>query len=313
MSVYCEWDECAVAGKHLSECEDLDCLGCRPRLSEYGRVCLVHWSWMNRDLARVAELVEQTREAMIRGPVGDESPVSGGGSRSPAPFDTGAVDASDELIAQLVSTATAVGEEIGVRPPRVIAWRTDGRAMGFRAGTTPGQASRSAGVLASWFRDQLEQIARLPDVLDFGPELHERVWSMSKRWPAAEQPRHLPGTPCRQCDLMDLWWTPPTAVGWPITVECHTCDYIAPEQDLTRLTRMVDHELSMKRKSNVGRTTRISDEWLTGDEVEQQFGISRTTFWRWRKSHVIREARFSKRMPVRFNREDILVVARSVG
>lgn len=109
---------------------------------------------------------------------------------------------------------------------------------------------------------------------------------------------------------MDLWWTPPTAEAWPITVECHSCDYIAPEQDLTRLTRMVEHEQAVKRTGRAGRSARISDEWLTGEEVEQEFGISRTTFWRWRKSWVIREARFSKRMPVRFNRQDVLVAAR---
>ena len=258
MSVYCEWgtnekDRCAVRGKHLEECDVPECAGCRPRLAEYGRVCLVHWSWMNRDLARVAELVEQTREAMIRGPGGDDAPVSGGGSRTPAPFDTGAVDACDELIAQLVSTAEATAEQLGVRAPMVVAWRSSGSAQGFRAGTTPERAAASAGRVAEWFRDHLEQMAGLPDVLDFGPELHERVRVMSKRWPAAEQPRHLPGTPCRQCDLMDLWWTPPTAVGWPITVECHTCDYVAPEQDLTRLTRMVDHEhQARKTKRKVG-------------------------------------------------------------
>lgn len=253
MSVYCEWPDCRVDGAHLAECETPGCRGCRPHLTERGRVCLKHWSWMNRDLARVAELVEQTREAMVRGPVGDESPVSGGGTSSPAPFDTGAVDASDELIAQLLSVAEAVRDDIGVRPPTMSAWRSDGRAMGFRAGTPPRRAAAAAGVLASWFRDHLELIAALPDVIDFGPELHDRVRSMSKRWPASEQPRHLPGTPCRQCDLMDLWWTPPTAEAWPITVECHSCDYIAPEQDLTRLTRMVDHEHSVRKRKSRSR------------------------------------------------------------
>jgi len=65
---------------------------------------------------------------------------------------------------------------------------------------------------------------------------------MEARWSAGEKPRHLPGTPCRECDLTDLWWTPPNGVGWPITVECHHCGYVAPEEDLTRLARMVEFE-----------------------------------------------------------------------
>lgn len=246
----CEWPECAVPEKHRAECEDRECGGCRPRPSERGRLCAKHWAWLNRDLSVCAELVLQVRESMVRGPAAvDGDRVRGGKTAPPAPLDVAAVDAADELFALLFSAAVQMSSELGVaEPPDEGKWRVASVVHGVPSTFTPEAAARSVGRLVSWWRDHLEAIAGLPDVLDVGPELHEMVRVMRSRWPAAERSRHLPGTPCRECDLMDLWWTPPNGVGWPITVECHSCGYVAPEEDLTRLTHLVEFEQSKRKR-----------------------------------------------------------------
>lgn len=107
---------------------------------------------------------------------------------------------------------------------------------------------------------------------------------------------------------MDLWWTPPNGVGWPITVECHSCGYVAPEQDLRRLTHLVEYEQSKRKQKPQPRS--LVKDWLTAEQVYSEFEISRTTLWRWRQRYVIREAHFTKRHPVMYNRGDLLIAAR---
>ncbi|MFB9777446.1 hypothetical protein [Brevibacterium otitidis] len=131
-------------------------------------------------------------------------------------------------------------------PPTV--WRAGLVVHGLPSQLSPEAASAVVARLVRWWRDHLEEFAGQPDIAEVGPELHELVGRIRRRWPEAERARHLPGTPCRDCDLMDMWWTPPPDVGWPITVECRTCGYVAPESDLRRLTRLVEFEQKSRKK-----------------------------------------------------------------
>ena len=309
----CEWKDCAVKGEHGDDCPNpAECWGCRPRVVETGRVCAVHMSWLNRDLADAAEIAVQVRESMIRGRSGDEQAVRSARLEPPAPLVASAVDAADELMAMLVSVAEAVAPELRVSPPSSRVWRTGHRVQGFPAGTTPARVGTEVRTVVEWFRVHRTDLLYLPDVLDFGPELHDRIGKMRARWPIAERARHLPGTVCGSCGLMDLWWTPPNGVGWPVTVECHSCDYVAPESDLKRWTAAIELEREkQKAPTNTGRGPRMRD-WLTVEQALSEFDISRTTLWRWRTNYLIREARFSKRLPIMVNRSDLLEVKRRV-
>lgn len=246
----CQWPGCVVRDRHVAECEDPDCTGCQPSVADRGRLCPRHWAWLNRDLSMCAELVLQVRESAVSmNAHAQEDRVRSGGQARPAPVDVSAVDACDELIALLVSASESIADQLGVPAPSPAhVWRAGHVVQGFVSVSPRVAAAVTAGVV-SWWRDRLEEIASLDDVLDVGPELHEIVRAVKARWPAVERSRHLPGTPCRGCDLMDLWWTPPNGVGWPITVECHSCGYVAPEEDLVRLTKLVEFEQSQRRKA----------------------------------------------------------------
>lgn len=248
--IACEWPECVVAGQHLGDCQGDECGGCRGRPVERGRLCGRHWSWLNRDLAGCAELVLQVRSAMIPGPSGDDSRVSGGKLYPPAPADLAAIDAADELFTLLYSAGTAMAEVLDrpVPPAPDVVWRQGAVVHGLPSQLSPDNAAAVVASVVSWWRDYLHELVGQPDIVEVGPELHETVRRIRRRWPEAERARHLPGTPCRDCDLMDMWWTPPPDEGWPVTVECHSCGYVAPESDLHRLTKLVEFEQTQRKK-----------------------------------------------------------------
>lgn len=246
--IECEWEDCTVAGKHRAECVDGECAGCRPRPAERGKLCIKHWSWLNRDLAQAAEVAVEVRESMVRGPAGNDGPSRVGPCVPPMPFDPAAVDAVDELVALLASVAETVGPQVFAAPPDVPVRRFNHVAQGIRSTVSADDVGAVVSRLVSWFRVRLDDVAALPDILDLGPDLHRMVDTMLHRWPAVEPPRHVPGVPCRECDLMDMWRTPPSAECWPVVVECHSCGYVAPEEDLTRIAKLAEFDASQRRK-----------------------------------------------------------------
>lgn len=291
----CEWKGCAVHGQHRSECVDPDCRGCRPRTVDTGRLCAVHVSWLNRDLADAAEIAVQVRESIIRGKSGDEQVVRSARLEPPAPLVASAVDASDELIAQLVSVAERLATEFGVSPPSCRVWRSGHRVQGFPAGTSPHRVGAEVRKVVEWFRLHRLDLMYMPDVLDFGEELHDRLGKMRARWPVAERARHLSGKPCDQCGLMDVWWTPPNGVGWPHTIECHSCDFVAPESDLAEWTTAIELAGGAEPKK----------KWVTYTEAAVITGRAPRTIRRWVKEHQLTPFRG------RINRGQLLnVVAR---
>ncbi|WP_309132652.1 hypothetical protein [Brevibacterium sp.] len=191
----------------------------------------------------------QARDSMVRGRSGEDQPTRSRRLEPPAPLVASAVDAADDVIALLVSVAERVAPEFRVSPPRVRVWRRGPYVKGFPAGTSPDQVGAQVRRVVEWFRLHRQDLLYLPDVLDLGEDLHTMLGRMRTRWPVAERARHLPGTPCGTCDLMDMWFTPPNGEGWPITVECHSCGYVAPEQDLVRFARAIE---MMNAGSRVG-------------------------------------------------------------
>lgn len=306
----CEWTGCAVNGEHESECADPECRGCRPRTVDTGRLCAVHVSWLNRDLADAAEVALQVRESIMRGKSGGDEPVRSARLEPPAPLVAAAVDAADELIALLLSVAERLAPEFNVSPPSCRVWRTGPYVQGFPAGTSPHRVGAEVRKIVDWFRVHRTDLMYMPDVLDFGEDLHDMLGKMRTRWPTAERARHLPGTACGVCGLMDLWWTPPNGVGWPITVECHSCDYVAPESDLKRWTAAIEMEQEKRKVPDKQASGPRMRDWVTADQAQAEFDISRTTMWRWRTKYLIREAHFNKRLPVMYNRSDLLEAAR---
>ena len=271
----CEWKGCAVRGQHGSECVDPDCRGCRPRTVDTGRLCAVHVSWLNRDLADAAEIAVQVRESIIRGKSGDEQVVRSARLEPPAPLVASAVDAADELIAQLVSVAERLAPDFGVSPPSCRVWRSGHRVQGFPAGTSPHRVGAEVRKVVEWFRLHRLDLMYMPDVLDFGEELHDRLGKMRARWPVAERARHLPGTVCDQCGLMDVWWTPPNGVGWPSTIECGSCDFVAPESDLIEWVHAIELAGGAEPKK----------KWVTYSEAAVITRRKPRTIRRWVKEH----------------------------
>lgn len=51
-------------------------------------------------------------------------------------------------------------------------------------------------------------------------------------------------------------------------------------------------------------------DWLTIEQACEHFGVTRRTIKRWQQKHVIREARFHKRLPIMLNRQDLLAADR---
>lgn len=276
----CEWTGCAVNGEHESECADPECRGCRPRTVDTGRLCAVHVSWLNRDLADAAEVAVQVRESIMRGKSGGDEPVRSARLEPPAPLVAAAVDAADELIALLLSVAERLAPEFNVSPPSCRVWRTGPYVQGFPAGTSPHRVGAEVRKIVDWFRVHRTDLMYMPDVLDFGEDLHEMLGKMRTRWPIAERARHLPGTACGVCGLMDLWWTPPNGVGWPITVECHSCDYVAPESDLKRWTAAIEMEQE-RRKTASPQTAGPTKKWVTYTEAAAITGRAPRTIRRW--------------------------------
>lgn len=52
-------------------------------------------------------------------------------------------------------------------------------------------------------------------------------------------------------------------------------------------------------------------DWMTIEEACDHFGVSRRTIKRWQQKHMIRVARFHKRLPELLHRDDLLAADRA--
>ena len=306
--VVCRVPGCMLPDQHVPGCELRGCAGCRGRPVELGLLCSRHLGWLRRDLAAVPSLVWHVRLSRMPGSPRDDVPVSGGAVAPPAPLDVSAVDAVDEVAALLVVAAQSMAEQLGRRQPRGVGllWRSGVVTQGLPAWMTAREAARVMAELIEFWRVSLQEFVQREDIVDVAVELHAMVGRIRARWPEEERPRLLPGTPCRECGLADLWWVPPQDERWPVTVECRSCGYVAPEEDLVRLTKLVEfHHQERKASQRV-----LSHGWITVEQACAEFGISRATLWRWRGKYDIREAKLSPHMPLMLSRDDLLIVER---
>jgi hypothetical protein len=126
------------------------------------------------------------------------------------PLLTGTTDDADELFVVLLEHVTFWAEQLGIKPPLTAkAWNTRGGirrevedvAAGFRAGTTPEQASSLVWALAFWLLEHDAAIAAHPNAATYQDEVASLVWSLRAGSRLASAPvRMASPRPCPICD-----------------------------------------------------------------------------------------------------------------
>lgn len=227
MSLHCQYEKCG---------------GKQPRLAEHGPLCHKHYSQLGRNLSDTPELIRTALEhtgTTLAAPNQGER-ISGSKDSRPTPVSLSAITEADELYVLVAVTAESIASQINQPPPRIVSTR------GISVTMTPESAEESARQVVRWLVRHLREATKTDDIITLAEDAHTTTQRMRYLWPIVEKDRHLPGVPCRECDLIDVWYTPPSDEGWPITIRCHSCDYVAPEEDLIRLARLVEYEQNSK-------------------------------------------------------------------
>ncbi|WGW12733.1 hypothetical protein LWF01_02880 [Saxibacter everestensis] len=216
MSLHCIVTDCADPNTETT------------RLAEYGVLCGYHWTWLNRDLADCAELVENIRHETVpsSSPKADGMPRAGKAD-PPAPINLDAVDVADEIYTTLRIACDATAHPIQQPPPVETVWAAQGYTQGLPAYTQPEDAGRKTRSLVSWLRRHLREISELPDIADLAEQLRAVIPTAKARWPITDRERHFPGGKCRNCARLNLWMRPPEQFEEPALVSCRSCGYIA--------------------------------------------------------------------------------------
>lgn len=228
---------CTPSRNHYADCKGAGpCRGCLPRPAEYGLLCAWCWQQLHADLIDAPQLVDHLRD--MAQPNAAARPFTDNTSRTdPAERDmlSAAIDAADELHAQIASWALVILEEHPEQlagPPREGWWTSDthwpvdeetgepyespSRVVGIRA--TNGDATQR---LVTWLIPHLPWAARQAWIDDMRGELKDLIATTRARWPQTERPRrHVKDVPCSRCDKLTLTYSPPRAYKHPFVVTC---------------------------------------------------------------------------------------------
>ena len=228
---------CRPDAGHYHDCDNT-CRGCLPRPAEYGHLCAWCWQRLHADLIDAPTLVAHLRD--MAEPHGGARPLNDNPTRTD-PAETAilsaAVDAADELHAQIAAWALLITEEHPAQlagPDRHDWWTSHGRITALDDGEPYVSRPRVVGIrrprpdatqrLVTWLLPHLDWAARQDWIGDMRAELKDLISTTRARWPQTERPRHVTGVPCSRCDKLTLHYTPPAAFKHPFTVTCTNPD-----------------------------------------------------------------------------------------
>lgn len=205
-----------------------------PREAEYGHLCAWCWQRLHADLIDAPQLVTHLRH--IATPTAGARPLNHDPRRGdPAEQDllSGAVDAADEIHANLASWVLLILEEHPERlngPDRAGWWITHGRddidpdtGEAYTSDPRPAGTRDPAatGRLVTWLLPHMPWVARQDWAVDMRAEVSTLIRTTMARWPTAEtRVRPVPDVPCPRCDHIALTYTPPAAYRAPFKVAC---------------------------------------------------------------------------------------------
>jgi hypothetical protein len=260
---------CTVRDRHLSDCpcsgehdreHEGHCRGCQPRAAEFGRLCAWDWQRLQSDVATAPALIRHLRAMAEADAGGDKtSNIHSGGDPAWGSILSAAVDAADEVHAQLASWAHLVLEEhpngpqmrgpdeTGARRTHTVAV-LDGeiaRQYGpyLRKSTIAGTHNPEAtSRLVAWLLPMLPWCSAQEWAGEMRREVSEAVRTALARWPMSDTgTRNIPATACPRCDLVSLTYTPPTWERQPFVVRCTNpeCGRVFSEDEWTRLCALL--------------------------------------------------------------------------
>lgn len=237
---------CTVRGVHRPACDGhcdhakhTTCCGCEPRVAEHGNLCSWCWQRLCSDVAATPALVAHLRE--VGEPHAGRKPLSDDirSPSDPAEADilSAAIDAADELHANLASWALLVLEEYGgggvLTGPDETGWwqsRTHTKAdpetgelyvshrrpVGLR---TPDPTATHR--LVAWLTPYLEWCAEQEWAAEMRTEVGSMVATTTARWPTTDyRTRPVTGVSCARCDQRTLTYTPTTFYRAQFKVTC---------------------------------------------------------------------------------------------
>lgn len=241
---------CGQRGEHTDNCPDpAECWGCLPRPAEYGTLCMPCHGRLTRNLYSAPDLVTHLRTLLEPALIQQGDGMPHGESELPIPVNAGAIDAADEIHAQLASWVMLVLEEhpAGLAGPSVAGSRltvpttrsyvnSDGtRETKYLApvvvGLKPTAADDATRQFAQWLLNQQTWIEDQEWAAEMLRDLGTTIATNRARYPADERSRRIPDLPCRNCQRMSLSYHPPTVAGADFLVQCehHACSAIIPE------------------------------------------------------------------------------------
>jgi len=217
---------CTIRNQHLTTCETRDravdpCLGCLPRPAEFGLLCAFAWQRLHADIIDAAPLVRHLR--YIAEPhAGTKPPSDGRGMGDPAEGSvlSGAVDAADEVHANLASWALLILEEHPngpqmAGPDERGAWLTQ---YGATAGVRQPEATER---LVRWLLPHLAWCSEQEWAGEMRLELGSLMATTKARWPMEDyRTRPVVGVQCVSCERRSLEYTPTAGFKLPFHVQC---------------------------------------------------------------------------------------------
>lgn len=162
-----------------------------------------------------------------------------------SPLRVSAVDASDQLFAELVNWVTYWAERLGLpAPAAAVAWSSMREVQGFRAGTTTAGAALLTRLQTMWLLTHHDAIS----ADEYGPQyiadVTAAIWRLRARYPMRERGgRDQPSVsrPCPLCkgDTVDVHWFSEEDQERPVVL-CSLCGWMpANERQTLRVLREV--------------------------------------------------------------------------
>jgi hypothetical protein len=231
------------------------CHGCRPATATWGLLCDRDRSRLARAIVTAPDYIRYLRTQLEPG----GAPADGqprGHRAPPAPLRLDAVDDADQVYAVLSETCASVAAARQLTgPARPGAWyNAAGQLIGVKAETAAAAASEAA----TWLHAHLDWLSGWAPVADLfadadavtlasgltyqtPPGLVRVVEAVAGRWPTASRERAIPGVICPRCDTRgSLVYHPPDEFEAPVTVACHRCAHVIPDDSLGWYARLVE-------------------------------------------------------------------------
>lgn len=191
----------------------------RPATADVGLLCGDCLRRLEYRLDDLPEIIRHARTEVVPGlgAGGSSEPVSGTKERR-LPFDTGALEASDDLFSMLANWATAMTRALGVKPPaelRGVA-TADANVNGLASWASAAAAADTAEGVVRWMLEHIEAVAGLPMIVDLFDELVPAIERAHGRWGMEGVKTRRRSLPCPVCrsEMVRVSWRGHEAAMW---------------------------------------------------------------------------------------------------